>query len=57
MTSQPGTEQDERPGIRCSFCRKHQDDVLQIVAGPGVFICNECVEACVEILEEHRTSK
>ena len=46
----------------CSFCGKAQPDVLQLIAGPRVFICNECVQLCVGIvatqnpdwLEPHR---
>ena len=36
----------------CSFCGKNQDVVKKLVAGPGVFICDECIELCNEILEE-----
>ncbi len=38
--------------IACSFCGKKQDEVYRIIAGPGVFICNECVELCRDILED-----
>lgn len=45
----------------CSFCGKHQDEVKKLVAGPGVYICDECVELCAEILgddfEEFEDSK
>ena len=34
---------------RCSFCAKEEEQVAQMVAGPGVYICNECVELCVQI--------
>lgn len=37
---------------RCSFCGKNQDQVKRIIAGPGVYICDECVELCGEIIEE-----
>lgn len=37
--------------LRCSFCAKASDDVAKLIAGPGVFICNECVGLCAEILE------
>ena len=37
--------------VKCSFCGKTQDSVKKIVAGPGVYICNECVELCNEIIE------
>ncbi|MBR2407302.1 MAG: ATP-dependent Clp protease ATP-binding subunit ClpX, partial [Clostridia bacterium] len=36
----------------CSFCGKAQDEVYRLIAGPGVYICNECIELCTEILED-----
>lgn len=38
--------------IKCSFCGKSQDKVKKIVAGPGVYICNECIDLCKEIIDE-----
>ena len=39
--------------IRCSFCNKTQDQVHKLIAGPaGIYICDECIETCNEILEE-----
>ena len=38
--------------VRCSFCGKSQDSVWKIIAGPHVYICDECVDACNEILEQ-----
>lgn len=38
--------------LRCSFCGKSQEYVRKLIAGPGVYICDECVELCNEILEE-----
>ena len=38
----------------CSFCGKNQDDVKKIIAGPQVYICNECVSLCAEILDEQK---
>ena len=38
--------------VRCSFCGKSQAEVHKIVAGPGVYICNECVELCKDIIDE-----
>lgn len=38
--------------LRCSFCGKPQDQVRRLIAGPNVFICNECIELCQEIIEE-----
>ena len=42
---------DER-SLRCSFCGKHQDQVGRLIAGPNVFICNECVKLCMGILDD-----
>ena len=36
--------------VRCSFCGKERDEVEKIIGGPGVFICNECVSICNEVL-------
>jgi hypothetical protein len=42
-----------RPRLfHCSFCGKPQTDVVKMIAGPGVFICNECVALCVPIMAE-----
>lgn len=38
--------------VCCSFCGKAQDEVYRLIAGPGVYICNECVELCSDILED-----
>ncbi|MGO2669052.1 MAG: ClpX C4-type zinc finger protein, partial [Microbacterium gubbeenense] len=38
--------------FKCSFCGKSQKQVQQLIAGPGVYICDECVELCNEIIEE-----
>lgn len=38
--------------LKCSFCGKTQDQVKRLVAGPGVYICDECIELCQEIIEE-----
>ena len=37
---------------KCSFCGKSAEQVRRLVAGPGVFICNECVDLCCDILDE-----
>ena len=44
---------DEKKNIRCSFCGKHQDQVRRLIAGPGVYICNECVQLCMGILDDN----
>ena len=43
---------DDKKTIRCSFCGKHQDQVRRMIAGPGAYICNECVQLCMGILDE-----
>ena len=40
--------------LRCSFCGKNQDEVKKLVAGPGVYICNECVIVCIEMTEPEK---
>ncbi|WP_433235914.1 ClpX C4-type zinc finger protein [Streptosporangium sp. CA-135522] len=37
--------------IHCSFCTKSKTDVDKVIAGPGVYICNECVQLCIAILD------
>jgi len=43
---------NEKGQLKCSFCGKSQDQVKKLVAGPGVYICDECIELCNEIIEE-----
>lgn len=43
---------DDRKQLRCSFCNKTQDQVRKLIAGPGAYICDECIEICSEIIEE-----
>ncbi len=43
---------DEKKQLKCSFCGKSQEQVKRLVAGPGVYICDECIELCSEIIEE-----
>lgn len=45
-------DNDSNGPITCSFCGKTQDQVKKIVAGPGVYICNECIDLCKEIIDE-----
>ena len=45
---------DNPKNVRCSFCGKSQDSVKKIVAGPGVFICDECVDLCTSIIEAEK---
>lgn len=44
--------ENEKPFAVCSFCGKPQDKVRRIIAGPGVFICDECVELCKDIIDD-----
>lgn len=43
---------DDKGHLKCSFCGKPQEQVRKLVAGPGVYICDECIELCTEIIEE-----
>ena len=47
---------DEHDHLKCSFCGKDQEQVRKLVAGPGVYICDECVELCGEIVQEEFTT-
>jgi ClpX C4-type zinc finger len=39
--------------LRCSFCGRSSDEVGRLVAGPSVYICDECIKTCVAVLEQH----
>jgi len=55
MTKSTGS--DSKNTLYCSFCGKSQHEVRKLIAGPTVFICDECVELCMDIIrEEHKTS-
>ena len=45
------SKNDTPKGVKCSFCGKTQESVRKIIAGPGVYICNECIGLCNEIIE------
>ncbi len=45
------TKNDDKK-LRCSFCGKTQDEVRKLIAGPGAYICNECIDLCYELVEE-----
>jgi len=49
--------EDRENTMRCSFCGKPQEQVRKLVAGPGVYICDECIELCNEIVEEELTDQ
>ena len=53
-----GTKKPPTSGnLRCSFCNRHEDDVQKLIAGPEVFICDECVGTCNDILADDRLRK
>ena len=43
---------NDKREIRCSFCGRTQDEVKRIIAGPGAYICNECVEICADLIAD-----
>ena len=46
------SERDELKRVRCSFCNKTQEQVRKLIAGPDVYICDECVSLCGEIIQD-----
>lgn len=55
MTKSTGS--DSKNTLYCSFCGKSQHEVRKLIAGPTVFICDECVELCMDIIrEENKTT-
>ncbi|OFH98082.1 ATP-dependent Clp protease ATP-binding subunit ClpX [Clostridium acetireducens DSM 10703] len=46
------SKSDEKKQLKCSFCGKTQDQVRRLIAGPGVYICDECIELCSEIISD-----
>ncbi|HKN28495.1 MAG TPA: ClpX C4-type zinc finger protein [Roseiarcus sp.] len=50
------TAQTRKRLYRCSFCGKAQTEVKTLVSGPGVFICDECVQLCQEVVAKHSTT-
>ena len=48
---------NEEAPVVCSFCGKSQAQIDKLIAGPGVYICNECVDLCVDILDEERSAE
>jgi ATP-dependent Clp protease ATP-binding subunit ClpX len=43
---------DEKKQLKCSFCGKTQEQVKRLIAGPGVYICDECIDLCSEIIAD-----
>jgi ATP-dependent Clp protease ATP-binding subunit ClpX len=50
-------KKSESDVLRCSFCNKNQRDVKKLIAGPTVYICDECVDICLDIIAEERDSQ
>jgi ATP-dependent Clp protease ATP-binding subunit ClpX len=50
----PASTRKPTTTLACSFCGKRRRQVNKLVAGPGVYICNECVDLCVEIIAQER---
>ena len=49
-------DSESKNTLYCSFCGKSQREVRKLIAGPTVFICDECVELCMDIIREEKTS-
>ena len=50
-----GKKEDDNDNLFCSFCGKNQKEVTKLIAGPAVYICDECIQLCSEIIEEETT--
>ena len=50
-----GNDETNDRGVCCSFCGKPQGDARRLIAGPGVYICDECIELCMSILEDENS--
>ena len=48
------SDEYQPPEIRCSFCGKKYNEVKKLIAGPAVFICNECLDLCNSIMEDEK---
>jgi len=55
-TTSTGTTK-KKPELKCSFCGKSQDEVKRLIAGPTVYICDECIGLCSDILEDEKTEE
>jgi hypothetical protein len=52
-----GKKNHDKATLRCSFCGKSQNEVKKLIAGPTVYICNECIDICVEIIHDDEQIK
>ena len=50
-------KKSDSEGLKCSFCNKSQRDVRKLIAGPTVYICDECVDICLDIIAEERENE
>ena len=50
----PNNDDIKDRGICCSFCGKPQNEARRLIAGPGVYICDECIELCMSILDDEK---
>ena len=46
----------EKKDYHCSFCGKHKNEISTLIAGPGSYICNECIDLCYNIVHERKKS-
>lgn len=53
----PAAGDTSQPVLRCSFCSKDQDEVRKLIAGPTVFICDECIDVCNRIIADDAASE
>jgi ATP-dependent Clp protease ATP-binding subunit ClpX len=54
LRRRPASTRTSSATLTCSFCGKRQRQVSKLIAGPGVYICNECVDLCVQIIAKER---
>ena len=52
MSDKDNTENNDDKLLYCSFCGKNQNEVRKLIAGPSVYICNECIDLCNDIIKE-----
>ncbi|MDH5613503.1 MAG: ATP-dependent Clp protease ATP-binding subunit ClpX, partial [Gammaproteobacteria bacterium] len=57
MSDDKTTSDDNDKLLYCSFCGKSQHEVRKLIAGPSVFVCDECVELCNDIIREEVNDK
>lgn len=57
MSKSSSSSGESKNTLYCSFCGKSQHEVRKLIAGPNVFICNECVELCMDIIREEDKSQ